>query len=35
MEVNSPWRHLLSLKYGMKDGGRFPKFPRGSYGVGL
>ena len=35
MEVNSPWMHLLSLKYGMEDGGWFPKSPTGSYGVGL
>ena len=35
MEVNSPWRLLLSLKYGMEDGGWFPKSPRGSYDVGL
>ena len=35
MEVNSPWRHLLSIKYGMEDRGWFPKFPRGIYEVGL
>ena len=29
------WRNIISLKYGMQDGGWFSNTPRGSYGVGL
>ena len=29
------WRNIISLKYGMEDGGWFSNTPRGSYGVGL
>ena len=35
MEENSVWRNIISLKYGMEDGGWFFNTPRGSYGVGL
>ena len=35
MEENSVWRNIISLKYGMEDGGWFSSTPRGSYGVGL
>ena len=35
MEENSVWRNIISLKYGMEDGGGFSNTPRGSYGVGL
>ena len=35
MEENSVWRNIISLKYGMEEGGWFSNTPRGSYGVGL
>ena len=35
MEENSVWRNIISLKYGMEDGGWFSNTPRGIYGVGL
>ena len=35
MEENSSWRFLVSLKYGIAEGGWFSKIPKGSYGVGL
>ena len=35
MEENSEWRNIISLKYGMQDGGWFSNTPRGNYGVGL
>ena len=35
MEENSVWRNIISLKYGMGDGGWFSNTPRGSYRVGL
>ena len=35
MEENSVWRNIISLKYGMEDGGWFSNTPRGSYGVGI
>ena len=35
MEENSVWRNIISLKYGMDDGGWFSNTPRGNYGVGL
>ena len=35
MKENSVWRNIISLKYGMKDGGWFSNTPIGSYGVGL
>ena len=35
MEENLVWRNIISLKYGMEDGGWFSNTLRGSYGVGL
>ena len=35
MEENSVWRNIISLKYGIEDGGWFSNTPRGSYGVCL
>ena len=35
MEENSIWRNIISLKYGMEEGGWFSNTPRDSYGVGL
>ena len=35
MEEKSSWRFLISLKYGVEEGGWFSKIPRGSYGVCL
>ena len=35
MEENSVWRNIMSLKYGMEDGGWFSNTPRGNYGAGL
>ena len=35
MEENAVWRNIISLKYGMEEGGWFSNAPRGSYGVGL
>ena len=35
LEENSVWRNIISLKYGMEDGGWFSNTPRGSYEVGL
>ena len=35
MEENSSWRFLISLKYGVEEGGWFSRSPRGSYWVGL
>ena len=29
------WRNIISLKYGMEDGGWFSNTHRGKYGVGL
>ena len=29
------WRSIISLKYGMEEGGWFSNSPRGSFGVGL
>ena len=34
-EENSIWRNIISLKYGMEEGGWFSNTPRDSYGVGL
>ena len=35
VEDNPPWKDLIKLKYGLKDGGWFSVEPRGSFGVGL
>ena len=35
MEEEVVWWSIISLKYGMEDGGRFSNSPRGSFGVGL
>ena len=35
MEENSVWMNIISLKYGMENGGWFSNTPRGSYRVGL
>ena len=35
MEENSVLRNIISLKYGMGDGGWFSNTPRGNHGVGL
>ena len=35
MEENSVWRNIISLKYGMEDGGWFSNTSRGSYGIVL
>ena len=34
MEDNPPWKELIKMKYGLEEGGRFSKVPKGSCGVG-
>ena len=35
MEEKAVWRSIISLRYGMEEGGWFSNSPRGSFGVGL
>ena len=34
-EDNSPWKNVISLKYGTEEGGWFSRTPRGNAGLGL